>query len=130
MATNRTSRVIGYNLGGGFLPNADETEYSATPAERRIAIYTCPNDGDFYAEYAEEAWIAHAIPQTTECPNCFTSSPLDPEFEQDSVEAEQDKKLRDLKTHWDMVRERRTMEELEANFQEHLQALRARRGES
>ena len=64
-------------------------------------------------------------PQTWECRACGGEALLRVGEQTVSVDHSDDKAAR---THWDMLLERRTREELEEILQERLQYLRARRG--
>ena len=92
-----------------------ETEYGAEPAPRNVAAYRCPNGHDFAVPFAEEA----DIPTTWECrldglPGLLVDGP-----------APEAKKVKPPRTHWDMLMERRTREELEEILAERLAVLRA-----
>jgi len=96
-----------------------ETEYAAEPAARRLVRYRCARDHEFTVPFSDEA----DLPVTWECRLDGTvAKALDlPEPEA--------KKVKPPRTHWDMLIERRSIEELEGILEERLAALRARRGE-
>jgi hypothetical protein len=96
-----------------------ETEYGAEPAPRNVAAYRCPRGHEFRIPYSEEA----EIPATWECRLDGTHGLL-----VDGPEPET-KKTKPARTHWDMLMERRTVEDLEEVLAERLDVLRARRGQ-
>ena len=95
-----------------------ETEYGAEPAPRITAAYACPRGHEFTIPFAEDA----EIPTTWECRLDGTAASL---VDGPTPEA---KKVKPPRTHWDMLLERRSMEELEEILNERLQEVRTRRG--
>ena len=95
-----------------------ESEYGAEPAPRNIAAYRCPRGHEFSVPFSEEA----ELPTTWECRLDGTSGVLI-----DGPEPEA-KKVKAVRTHWDMLMERRTIADLEEVLAERLDVLRARRG--
>jgi hypothetical protein len=96
-----------------------ETEYGAEPAPRRIAAYRCTRGHEFNVPFSEEA----EIPTTWECRLDGSNALL-----VDGPEPET-KKSKPPRTHWDMLMERRSIEDLEEVLNERLDVLRARRGQ-
>ena len=92
-----------------------ETEYGAEPAPRNVAAYRCARGHEFTVPFSEEA----EIPTTWECRLDGTSGVLI-----DGPEPEA-KKVKPARTHWDMLMERRTREELEEVLEERLAVLRS-----
>lgn len=95
-----------------------ETEYGAEPAPRNIKAYRCQRGHEFSVPFSEEA----DIPTTWECRLDGTAGVLI-----DGPEPEA-KKVKAVRTHWDMLMERRTIADLEEVLAERLDVLRARRG--
>lgn len=96
-----------------------ETEYGSEPAPRNVAAYRCPRGHDFNIPFSEEA----EIPSTWECRLDGTTGELI-----DGPQPET-KKVKPALTHWDMLMERRSVNELEEVLNERLDVLRARRGQ-
>ena len=76
-----------------------ETEYGTEPAPRNIAAYRCPRGHEFRVPFSEEA----DVPTTWECrldgtPGVLVDGP-----------APEAKKVKQARTHWDMLMERRTV---------------------
>ncbi len=86
-------------------------------AERRQAVYDCPNGHVLAFPFAIEA----DVPLSWEC-HCGAAALL-----RDAVQPEA-REERHQRTHWDMLLERRTIAELEELLQERLGVLRASRG--
>ena len=91
-----------------------ETEYGAEPAPRNMAAYRCQRGHEFRVPFSEEA----EIPTTWECRLDGTSGVLI-----DGPEPEA-KKVKPARTHWDMLMERRSIDELEELLSERLELLR------
>ncbi len=96
-----------------------ETEYGAEQAPRNIAAYRCPRGHEFRVPFSEEA----EVPSTWECRLDGTSALLI------DGPAPEMKKTKPVRTHWDMLMERRSIEDLEEVLAERLDVLRARRGQ-
>lgn len=96
-----------------------ETEYGAEPAPRNMAAYRCAQGHEFTVPFAEEA----EIPTTWECRLDGTNGLL---VDGPAPEA---KKVKPVRTHWDMLMERRSIADLEEVLAERLDVLRARRGQ-
>ncbi len=95
-----------------------ETEYGAEPAPRNIAAYRCARGHEFSVPFSEEA----EIPSTWDCRLDGTAALLI------DGPAQEAKKTKPPRTHWDMLMERRTIADLEEVLEERLDVLRARRG--
>lgn len=95
-----------------------ETDRNNELAPRQTVSYDCPQGHHFSVPFAAEA----EIPPTWECKVCGAEALL--------VDAEQPepKKGKPARTHWDMLMERRTMDDLEEVLAERLQVLHARQG--
>jgi len=95
-----------------------ETEYGAEPAPRNIAAYRCDQGHEFRVPFSGEA----DIPVLWECRIDGSSARL---IDGPQPEA---KKVKPVRTHWDMLLERRSVADLEEVLAERLDVLRARRG--
>src|SRR5690606_12294207 len=96
-----------------------ESDRNTELAPRQTREYVCPQGHRFEVPFAVEA----EIPLTWECRLDGSTAKL-----VDGEEPEA-KKTKPPRTHWDMLLERRSMEELEDILDERLQEMRARRGE-
>ena len=92
-----------------------ESEDGVVFAERYTVSYVCPNGHEFEVPPASEA----TPPATWEC-RCGSSA----ELIGDAPEDEETKPAKAVRTHWDMLRERRSLEELEVVLNEQLTAYR------
>lgn len=86
-------------------------------APRRAAVYRCPRDHEFSVPMADDA----EIPAVWDCRMHGLESKLV------DGEAAETKPVKPPRTHWDMLLERRSIEELEVILQERLDELKARR---
>ncbi|MEO6881937.1 MAG: RNA polymerase-binding protein RbpA [Mycobacteriaceae bacterium] len=94
-----------------------ETDRDHDLAPRRGARYGCPKGHEFEVPFADDA----EFPGTWECRlHGVTSALLD-------GEAPEAKKVKAPRTHWDMLLERRSTDELEELLNERLELLKARR---
>ncbi len=93
-----------------------ETEDGVIFADRFEVRYLCPKGHDFEIAFAAEA----QPPQTWEC-RCGEEA----EAVEDVPEPEEQKAPRPQRTHWDMLLERRSLEELDVLLNEQLEAYRA-----
>ncbi len=93
-----------------------ESEEGVVFAARFAAQYQCPNGHDFTINLAAEA----EAPATWEC-RCGISADL----VGNSIDEDNEKALKPQRTHWDMLLERRSLEELEVLLQEQLGAYRS-----
>ena len=95
-----------------------ESESGVVPSERRITTYVCPQGHRIELPFSVEA----DVPSVWECRCGLEAKLVDgPEVEHKPVKA--------VRTHWDMLLERRSIPELEELLEERLALLRASRGE-
>ena len=92
-----------------------ESEEGVVFAGRFTAKYLCPNGHEFEIPFATEAMP----PATWEC-KCGSVA----EIVGDVPEEEDAKAAKPVRTHWDMLRERRSIEELDQVLTEQLTLLR------
>lgn len=95
-----------------------ETDRDHDLAPRQMAKYRTPNGEVFEVPFADDA----EIPEEWMCKNGQVGTLMEGE----GVEA---KPAKPPRTHWDMLRERRSLEELEETYKIQLNKLRASRGE-
>ncbi|MEI2825527.1 MAG: RNA polymerase-binding protein RbpA [Dermatophilaceae bacterium] len=95
-----------------------ESDAGVVPSERQITVYVCPAGHRIELPFSVEA----DIPPTWEC-RCGTTAQLL------GGPAPEPKPVRQGRTHWDMLLERRSIPELEELLEERLALLRASRGE-
>ena len=93
-----------------------ETDRNHDLAPRQIALYRTENGGEFEVPFADDA----AIPGTWLCRNGMEGILIDGDLPEP-------KKVKVPRTHWDMLRERRSIEELEELLKERLEVVRSRR---
>ena len=96
-----------------------ETEDNIAFSERQIVRYVCEQGHVSELPFSVEA----DVPGLWECGTCGAEAKL-----QDGPEPER-KPVKPVRTHWDMLLERRSIPELEELLQERLTLLRASRGE-
>lgn len=94
-----------------------ETDENVVPSERQITTYLCPNGHVIELPFSIEA----EIPPIWEC-RCGETAKL-----KDAPEPEL-KPAKPVRTHWDMLLERRSIPELEELLEERLTLLRESRG--
>lgn len=95
-----------------------ESDANVVPSERRITTYVCPHGHRIELPFSIEA----DVPPVWECRCGADARLLDgPEPEVRNVKA--------VRTHWDMLLERRSIPELEELLEERLTLLRQSRGE-
>ena len=99
----------GSRLGSVSYESDTATEFAA----RHLSTYDCPNGHQFTMPFAAEA----DIPAIWECRVCGGSALL--------VDGQlpEPKKMKPARTHWDMLMERRSTDELEELLQERLTLL-------
>lgn len=102
----------GMKIGASSL----ETDEGVRFVARQDHEYTCPNGHVFHKTFAEEA----DVPALWEC-HCGANALL-----KDAEEPEDTKKAKPVRTHWDMLRERRSLEELEELMEERMKILETR----
>ncbi len=100
----------GARLGG----QSFEDERGVEMAPRQQVPYECSRGHTFTLPFADDA----VVPAQWECPRCGASSLL---VDGEQPEAKKDKPVR---THWDMLLERRSIPELEQILSERLALLR------
>lgn len=96
-----------------------ETDRDHDLAPRQMVKYRTPSGEIFDVPFADDA----EIPATWLCKNGQEGTLIEGE----GVEAKPEKPAR---THWDMLRERRSLEELDELLEERIEALRKRRREA
>jgi len=101
--------------GTGLGSKSFEDEAGVEFAPRREVGFDCPREHHFTLVFAEEA----EIPSVWECPRCGAEA-----LRSDGQRAEA-KEEKPTRTHWDMLRERRSIAELEDLLAERLDLLRS-----
>nr|NLD41343.1 RNA polymerase-binding protein RbpA [Actinomycetales bacterium] len=102
----------GMTMGARSMESDDNIQY----APRLIAHFECPNGHDIPVTFSLEA----EVPKIWECPMCAEEAVL-----RDHEKPEPEKPVKQPRTHWDMLLERRTIEDLEVLLEERLQLLRS-----
>ena len=97
-----------------------ETDRDHDLAPRRSVVYACPKGHDFTVSFADDA----ESPMVWECGLHGNEATL-----VDGV-APEPKKIKPPRTHWDMLMERRSVQQLEELLDERLTELRGRRSRS
>lgn len=100
--------------GSGLGAKSFEDESSIEFAPRLELGFDCPRGHHFTKVFSEEA----ELPTTWECPRCGRES-----VRSDGV-PKQVKEAKPQRTHWDMLRERRSIPELEELLAERIDTLR------
>lgn len=95
-----------------------ESDANVVPSERRITAYVCPDGHRTELPFSIEA----DVPPTWEC-RCGKDALLQ------GGNAPEPKAVKHVRTHWDMLLERRSIPELEELLEERLTLLRQSRGE-
>ncbi len=93
-----------------------ETDRSHDLAPRQIARYRTENGGEFEVPFATDA----EIPGTWLCRNGMEGTLIEGGLPEP-------KKVKPPRTHWDMLRERRSIEELEELLKERLEIIKSSR---
>lgn len=96
-----------------------ETNRNDNLAARQIARYRTADGGEFDIPLADDA----QIPDTWDCRNG-----LEGRLIEGGELVEPKKKVKVPRTHWDMLRERRSIEELEVLLEERLAIVKSKRG--
>lgn len=109
------SRAFGGRLPWGTSHTAGEAEW-AQAAPRWRELFECPAGHEFEVQFAHDA----DLPDTWECRHHGRES-------QRIAAPPQVKHVKPMRTHWHMLIERRSIEELEVLLDEALEKLRARR---
>lgn len=99
-------------IGASSLETGEGVRFVA----RQEHEYTCPNGHVFHKTFAEEA----DVPALWEC-HCGANALL-----KDAEEPEDTKKAKPQRTHWDMLLERRSLEELDELLEERMEQLQKR----
>ncbi len=102
----------GMTIGAKSMESEEGVEF----AERQNVTYECPLGHVTTVPMSMEA----EIPQTWECPECGQAAALRGE---DEPESEEPKKA--PRTHWDMLLERRDIDDLKVLLDERLEMLRS-----
>lgn len=97
-----------------------ESEAGVVLAERNNFTYRCANGHETPMVFAAEA----EVPQTWQCKACGAQALL---TEGDGVVVLDETDEKTARTHWEMLLERRSVEELEEILQERLLDIRTRR---
>lgn len=105
------SALRGSGLGSKSLEDETNIEFAA----RQEIGFDCPNGHHFEVTFAAEA----DLPAEWECPRCGAVSER---ADGTKAEAKEEKPPR---THWDMLRERRSIPELEELLDERLKQIRS-----
>jgi hypothetical protein len=95
-----------------------ETERNRELEPRQIVRYRTENGEEFDIPFADDA----VIPSTWECRNGMEGTLIE------GGELAEPKKVKAPRTPWDMVRERRSIEQLEELLKERLEIIKSRRG--
>src|SRR5262249_15506232 len=103
----------GTRLGATSYENDRNTDL----APRQDVAFDCPNGHHFSVPFAAEA----ELPPTWECRVCGAIAVAA------TGESPSPKKVKPPRSHWDMLMERRTVEDLEAVLAERLEVIRERR---
>ena len=93
-----------------------ETDRNHDLAPRQIARYRTENGEEFDLPFADDA----EIPGTWPCRNGMEGTLI-------TGDLSEPKKVKPVRTHWDMLRERRSIEELEELLKERLEIIKSRR---
>ena len=97
-----------------------EVDRNTDLAPRQAARYDCPHGHSFAVPLASDA----DVPATWDCRTCGATALLR------DAGASEAKTTKHVRTHWDMLLERRTIPELEDLLTERLQELKVRRSRS
>ena len=100
--------------GAGLGAKSFEDEQGIEFAERQMIGFDCPNGHHFEVAFAAEA----ELPTEWECKRCGATA-----VRSDGATSDE-KPTKPVRTHWDMLRERRSIPELEEILDEQLGKLR------
>lgn len=103
--------------GSRLVATSYEDERGVEFAERQTVSYNCPRGHRFDVTFSVEA----EIPPLWDCPKCGA------EALRMATDRPEDKIVKPARTHWDMLLERRSIDELQALLDERLELLRAGR---
>ena len=101
--------------GSGLGSKSFEGDQGITLSPRVEVGFDCPAEHRFFIVFSDEA----LLPTSWDCPQCGASA-----LRADGVRAEA-KDEKPVRTHWDMLRERRSVAELEELLSERLALLKA-----
>ena len=101
--------------GMGLGSKSFEDEEGVEMAERQQIGFDCQNGHHFELTFSTEA----ELPSLWECPRCGAEA-----LRSDGTDPQR-KKQKPQRTHWDMLLERRKVDELEVLLNERLEALRS-----
>ncbi len=101
----------GMGLGSKSFEDEEGIEFAA----RQTLGFDCPENHHFDITFSEEA----ELPAAWECPKCGKVA-----ARTDGTSAEE-KNVKPPRTHWDMLRERRSIKELQELLAERLEVLRS-----
>ncbi|MCW1248773.1 RNA polymerase-binding protein RbpA [Acaricomes phytoseiuli] len=96
-----------------------ETEAGVEPAPRQRVEYRCEDGEQVFVTFAAEA----------EIPALWVSKTGKEAVLVDGEKPDEASTEKSVRTHWDMLMERRSVPELEQTLEDRLKILRARRGE-
>ena len=97
-----------------------ESEAGVVLAERNTHVYRCADNHETEMIFAAEA----EVPQSWQCKSCGANALL---VAGEGVVELDDSDEKTARTHWEMLLERRSIEELDEILQERLDDIRARR---
>lgn len=103
--------------GSRLVATSYEDERGVEFAERQSVSYTCAEGHAFAMTFSAEA----EIPALWDCPKCGA------EALRAATDRPDEKAVKPVRTHWDMLLERRSVEELQVLLDERLELLRAGR---
>ena len=104
--------------GSRLVSTSYEDERGVEFAERQVIAYSCAAGHDFEMTFSTEA----EVPALWDCPKCGA------EALRVSTDRPDEKIGKPARTHWDMLLERRSVDELEALLEERLALLRGGQG--
>lgn len=102
--------------GVGLGAKSFEDEEGIEFAERNVLGFKCNNGHEFEIPFSTEA----DLPAEWECPRCGEIA------ERSDGTKPDEKKIKPVRTHWDMLLERRSLEDLEKLLAERLEVVRSR----
>ena len=97
-----------------------ESEVGVVYSPRSKHTYVCPNSHVTEMVFASDA----ELPNTWSCKQCSATATLQANGKNVTFEADE---VKEARSHWQMLLERRTREELEEILEERLEEVRARR---
>lgn len=103
--------------GSRLVATSYEDERGVEFAERQTVSYDCPRGHTFDMTFSVEA----EIPPLWDCPKCGA------EALRAAADRPEEKAIKPARTHWDMLLERRSIDELQVLLDERLELLRSGR---